>query len=62
MAIPPQFRNKAEGGDMPPDGYAPLLKEIPDKKNSSKKKKKYSKEQQDAIQRRLKGGKGSGRN
>lgn len=38
-------------------------KEIPDKgKAPQKKKKKYSKAQQDAIQRRLKGGKGSGRN
>lgn len=60
MAIPPQFRKKSDGGDMPPGGFiGPMGKEVPDK---NKKKKKYSKAQQDAIQRRLKGGKGSGRN
>lgn len=67
MAIPPQFLKRMSGSsengaeqettsDRKKDSPAVKAKEY------GGKKKKYSKAQQDAIQRRLKGGKGSGRN
>lgn len=66
MAIPPQFLRKASTEDGAEEetasdrkGDSPAVKA---REYGNKKKKKRSKAQQDAIARRLSGGKGSGRN